>query len=106
MKKTLIVLSSLILVGVAAPAFAGARDPGINRRQHRQQVRIYQGICAGQLTRREAVRLERGEVRIARMERRGRADGRLTPRERTRLHRALNHQSRAIYRARHNNQQR
>src|SRR3712207_9493315 len=101
------VFALALLGGAAAVAEAkggrcGPRTPGINRRQHRQQDRIFQGVRSGELTRGEFWRLERSAREIRRDERRARADGVVTARERARLHRELNRESRMIYRAKHN----
>jgi hypothetical protein len=85
------------------PALAAGGN--INRRQARQQNRIYQGIASGSLTEREAARLERQEGRIDALEAKDRRNG-LSPRERTQLERDLNHESRQIYRQKHDKQNR
>ena len=103
-----LVTSFFILVltaGAAASAEAhgpGRRTPGVDRREHRQQRRIARGVRSGELTARETLRLERGQWDIRRDERRARADGRVTARERAALRRELNRESRRIYRAKHN----
>lgn len=96
------VLAMVLAVSIASVASANDQTPRVDRREARQQYRIGQGVGSGQLTRGEARRLERGERHIRRMERWAKADGRVTPRERMRLHRALNHESRRIYRLKHN----
>lgn len=92
----------------AAPALADSntRTPRIGERQAHQERRIQEGIRAGEITRREAARLEHGQARIRRMEDRARADGVVTPAERHRLGHALDVQSRHIHRQRHDGQQR
>lgn len=85
------------------PAFAAGR--GINHRQARQQARIYRGIASGSLTAREAARLERREGRIDVLEARDRRNG-VSRRERRQLERALDHESRQIYRQKHDKQHR
>ena len=103
MKRTV----TSLLVGVAlcaVPAVAGAQT--INGIEHREQLRIRQGIRSGELTRAEARRLEAEQARIRVDERFARADGRLTPKERERLHKELRHASRDIYRQKHDNQDR
>ena len=80
---------------------------GINRREYREQQRINQGIRSGELTRREARRLESGLARIRTDERFARMSGRgISPRERARLEREMNRESRAIYRQKHDGQDR
>jgi hypothetical protein len=91
-----------ILMG-SLPAMAGSTwDPRINAREQRQQARIQQGIQSGQLTPREAYRLERQQSRIAATENRMKADGVLTRGERAKLTRMQNRASNDIYRLKHN----
>jgi hypothetical protein len=98
------VFALLLIAGVAVSA--DAQTPGIDHREHRQQRRIRQGVRSGELTRRESRHLERGERRIWRNERRARANGNVSWRERSRLHREQNRESRRIYRAKHNRRDR
>lgn len=93
------VLVSAILAGSAS---AHPQSPRVDRREARQHARIVAGVRHGQLTRAEARRLRRGQMRIHRMEARAKADGRLTPRERARLAHAQNRESRRIWRLEHN----
>ncbi|HZZ84121.1 MAG TPA: hypothetical protein VFE30_06260 [Anaeromyxobacteraceae bacterium] len=92
--------AAALILGLAAPAFAGEVDA----RQARQQERIAEGVESGQLTPRETARLERKEARIRREVRRDRArnGGKLTPAERAKVNREENRTSRQIYRAKHN----
>ncbi len=62
----------------------GTNDPGVQQRMQNQQQRIDQGISSGQLTPREAGRLEAQEARIKQDELRMKSDGNLTPAERQR----------------------
>ena len=77
----------------------------VDRRQDRQWDRIQSGIDSGELTRREAKRLMRGQRRIERMENRFERDGYISPREQRKLERALNRNSKRIKRAKHNDRQ-
>lgn len=97
-------IAAMFVLGASVVTMAGHR--GINPRQRRDQQRINQGIRSGELTRREAVRLEAGLARIRIQERFARRDGEITRRERARLDRALNLESRAIYRQKHGRQDR
>ncbi len=72
------------------------------QRNVNQQQRIESGIKSGQLTNREAGRLERGEAGINRMEARAGADGHVGTAEQGRIQRAENRESRAIHREKHN----
>ena len=78
---------------------------GIEARQRHQMARIEQGERSGALTYREAERLERQEARIERQEDRFRTSGgQFTPRERAKIQRELNRESRQIYRQKHDGQ--
>ncbi len=88
---------------MSAAAFAGTSDPVVQQREANQQQRIEQGVRSGQLTPREAGRLEAQQARIQQSEARMKADGNLTPRERAKLTREQNRASRNIYRKKHNN---
>lgn len=100
--KKIVVASSLMLL--TATVFAQSATPGIDQRQARQEQRIEQGVQSGQLTQREAARLEKGQDRVERMEDRAKADGTVTQRERERLQQAENVQSRQIKREKHDRQ--
>lgn len=97
-------IAGVFILGASVVSMAGPR--GINRRQYQEQRRIGQGIRSGELTRREAARLEAGLARIRIHERFARRDGEITPRERARLNHELNRESRAIYRQKHDGQDR
>lgn len=105
MRKTVSLFVAVVFVlGASAVSMAGQH--GIDARQHREQQRINQGIRSGELTRREARRLETGLARIRIDERFARSDGYISPRERARLNRELNRESRGIYRQKHDGQDR
>jgi hypothetical protein len=93
--------------GVAAERKpARVKTPAINQRQQNQQSRIRQGIKSGELTRREAVRLEQQEARIRVNERFAKADGKVTAAERARLEKELNKVSQNIHEQKHDGQDR
>ena len=103
MKKLLPVLLVAAFAAVTFTASAAdAHTPRVDRRESNQSQRIRQGVRSGQLTRGETRRLVRGQRHVHRMERRAKADGRLTSRERARLHCAQGVQSRHIARFKHN----
>ncbi|MDH4174845.1 MAG: hypothetical protein OEV97_13990, partial [Betaproteobacteria bacterium] len=58
----------------------------------------------GTLNEREAARLERGQERVQKMEDKASADGKLSAKERVRIERAQDKQSRRIYREKHDRQ--
>jgi len=99
-------VTTMILMIAAMAAFASVASacstPRVDRREARQHVRIAQGVRSGELTRVEARRLRAGQRHVHRMERRAKADGMVTRRERWRIEHAQDRQSRAIYRLKHN----
>jgi hypothetical protein len=105
----LIAAAILTLAGAAATAQTaapGANTPRIDQRQANQEKRIDQGIASGELTRREARRLERQQTAINQAEDKAKADGSVTAPERRRLAKAQNHASRSIARQKHDRQDR
>ncbi|MGI8653653.1 MAG: hypothetical protein ACR2LC_00380 [Pyrinomonadaceae bacterium] len=116
-QKCTILLGSLALVAATIfPATAitaraqtttGTHPSGINARERRQQHSIRQGIRSGELTRREAGRLEAGQARINVDEAYARrSSGKLTTAERRRLQAELNRSNHAIYKQKHDEQER
>lgn len=87
----------------AGAAFAQSID-SIDQRDLNQQRRIEQGVESGQLTGREASRLQGEEARVQRLESRAESDGVVTPRERARIEQAQNRVGRDIYRESHDAQ--
>ena len=76
------------------------------QRNINQQNRIEQGVQSGQLTNKEASRLERGQARIDRAEARAGADGHISAGEQARIQHRENVQSRHVFRGKHNNRAR
>ncbi|MEO1159064.1 MAG: hypothetical protein AAFW74_01250 [Pseudomonadota bacterium] len=101
-KSLLIVAASALTISFSAGAASAQSTPGADWRQHNQSQRIFDGVQNGSLTFRETGQLIRGQARIHNQERRFRSDGVVTRRERVRMHRTLNRQSRRIYRRKHN----
>jgi hypothetical protein len=96
------VIAGSLLLG-SLPALAQSTyDPRIDAREQNQQQRIRQGVQSGQLTPREANRLEAQQGRIQAREDRMKADGNLTRAERAKLTRMENRASNNIYRKKHN----
>jgi len=93
-------LAGLALVVASGPALAGA--PYVDKREHRQAHRIYDGVKSGELTYGETARLIRGQRRVRRLERQFKSDGVVTPAERAILHHRLNVQNVRIYKNKHN----
>ena len=109
MKKSLgIFFASLVIIGgMSIASSAQTRKPlhNINKRQQNQERRVYNGVRNGSLTPKEAARIERGEERIDRQEAHYRASGNgFNRRERVKLERSLNRESRLIHRQKHDKQ--
>lgn len=94
-----LILPFAVLLGLCVASPAGAAN--LAKRQVRQQARIHQGVAQGDLTRGEAVRLQKHQNRIHRSIRQDRLDGGgLTPLERKKANVRLDRQSGRIARAR------
>lgn len=74
------------------------------RRDARQQARIAQGEKSGQLTPREATRMERQQARTDKAEAKAAADGKVTKQEARHINRMQNRDSRHIRRQKHDGQ--
>lgn len=100
MKKGLTAISIVAasLVGVASAQTTGSEV----QRNVNQQERIEQGLQSGQLSTKEASKLEKGEARVEKMEANANKDGTLTDAEKARIQKAQNAESRAIGSAKHN----
>ncbi len=83
----------------------GTDTPVIDQRQANQEKRIDQGIASGQLTEREANRLNKQQEHINKMEDHAKSDGVVTKKERARIHAAQDRASRNIARQKHDRQQ-
>ena len=88
---------------LAVPAVA-QNTADVVQRDVNQQKRIEQGLQSGQLTTKEAAKLEKGEARIEKMEQRADADGKMTDAEKRRIEQAENKESQQIYQDKHNTQ--
>ena len=93
---------------VALPAAALAQSSGtsstlrIDQRQETQQQLIEHGAQSGQLTPKEAARLQKGQAKVKKMEDKAMQDGTLTDKERRRIQRAQDKEDRKIYREKSN----
>lgn len=103
MKRTSTLLVA-VLAAFALPVLAQTSTPNIDQRQANQQKRIDQGVKSGELTGKEAARLEKGQERVQKMEDKAKADGKVTPKERARIEKAQNVESRKIAREKHDRQ--
>ena len=92
---TVMMIALFISVDMAQAGRAG-------NRQIKQQKRIHQGVKSGELTRKEAIRLEREQRHIKKTKQEALKDDKVTSKERLRLERQQNRANRHIYRLKHN----
>mgnify|MGYP000855960528 CR=1 FL=1 len=100
--RSLTIGLSLALVVTSLQAEAGREQ----RRNRNQQHRIREGVASGELTNKEARKLERGERRIHKAERRARQDGVVTAGERAKIEHMQDNESKKIYQEKHDDQKR
>lgn len=102
--KTTLAVAIIAAFAGSAAAQTAPQMPRVDQREANQQQRIEQGKASGQLTGREAARLEKGQARIEAKEAAAKADGVVTAKERAQLKRAQNRESKKIYRQKHDKQ--
>lgn len=103
--KSVKILTATVFAALALPVFAQTTStPRIDQRQANQERRIEAGEKSGQLNQKEAARLEKGQVRVQKMEDKAVADGKVTARERRKIERAQDKQSRHIAHEKHDKQ--
>jgi hypothetical protein len=91
---------------LAAVSFAAAEDRPAQR-QKNQQHRIHQGVRSGELTGKEAAKLEAKEAKLHKEIRRDRQDGPgLTDKERVKIEKKQDKLSREIAKEKHDRQDR
>lgn len=97
-------MKKLVIVALGLAAIGGIANAQIHQRERVQQNRIEQGERSGQLSPREARRLQMLQARIHRAEARmrWRNGGRLNPAQRARLQNRLDRTNANIYRKKHN----
>jgi septal ring factor EnvC (AmiA/AmiB activator) len=103
MKSRITMLAGAFVLALSTTTLSA---PSIHERMDHMEVRIERGIKAGDLTRREAEGLRTELREIKRREQRMRDDGRLTERERTKLHADLDRLDRNITREKRDDQRR
>jgi hypothetical protein len=92
---------------IVSAGLLAAQAPNIKARQNAQDARIKAGEKDGSLTKKEAARLEARDAALDAKIRKDRKDGGgLTPKERAKIQKLQNKQSRKIYKQRHDQQTR
>ncbi|RZA13078.1 MAG: hypothetical protein EOP93_20890 [Lysobacteraceae bacterium] len=105
--KNFRLLSSLVLATTTTLMAGGAlaqSTPKLDEREAQQQQRIDKGEASGQLTSKEAARLEVRDARLDAHEAAAKSDGKVTRMERARLQREAQRNSRAIRNQKHDRQ--
>ncbi len=99
-----IAAAAVVSLGLFAPVGLAQR---VKARQKAQDERIEEGKKSGALTKKEAARLEAKDAALDAKIRRDRKDGKgLTPKERARIEKLQDKQSKAIYKQKHDKQER
>ena len=98
--KIMIILPAALFFALAANSQTAT--PEVTKRQVNQQERIHEGKKSGELTKKEAAKLEVREAKIQHDKKVAKSDGVVTPAEKAKLNREENRTSRAIYRKKHN----
>ena len=106
MNKFTTLATGITLAVASIGAFAQVTMPmsRVDQREANQQARIDAGVASGQLSRREARRLEREQAQIRAAEWQAKSDGVVTPRERRQLERMQEQASANIRAARHDDE--
>ena len=103
-------LAAALAAAFAAPVFAQAvapttaSTPSDVQRNVNQQRRIEAGLKSGQLSTREAGKLERGAAKVEKIEANAGKNGTISAREQARINAAQNRESQAIYSQKHDAQ--
>ncbi len=96
-------IGTLILILSVGYRAEARRD---NKREVRQQARIHEGVQSGEITRREAHHLRKGQRKIDHMQRKALRDGEVTTDEKAKIEAAQDRQSQQIYDQKHDDQTR
>ena len=99
-----ILVAAEVAYGQSQTPTPGTNDPGIQQRMQNQERRIDRGVKNGELTPKEAGKLEAEQARIQQTEQRMKSDGRLTSKERQKLHTMQDRSSGHIDRQKHDRQ--
>ena len=102
MKTANFVCTGLFLLATAPAFAAGPATSEVVQRDVNQQQRIEQGLQSGQLSTKEAGKLETQEKRIDRVEAHDLKDGKLSPGETAQINRLENRSSAQIHQDKHN----
>jgi hypothetical protein len=104
MTNTKVALALSVATLLCGSAFADTAAEKDQQRDVNQQQRVEQGLQSGELSTKEAGRLEREQQHVDRMEARDLKDGHMSAAEQLRLDKAQNATSADIYRQKHDAQ--
>jgi preprotein translocase subunit SecG len=82
MKRLVSILVLVMFVFALGLSALAQKTPSVDNRERRQQKRIHRGVKSGSLTKREAARLEKQQIKTHKMEAKAKSDGKVTVRER------------------------
>lgn len=102
MKVSAVIAIAAIVCASIGSVYAQEKTPVVDQREKNQQTRIHQGIKSGELSKREATRLETQQEKIKADEAKAKSDGVVTARERHKLKKKQNRASRTILHKKHN----
>jgi hypothetical protein len=92
----------IYLITIFTAATVVFSQNGIKKRQNNQMNRIGQGVKTGELNKKEAIRSIKGQKKIKKLKKNARKDGVVTKKEKKRIHKAQNNESKKIYKRKHN----
>jgi hypothetical protein len=104
MKPIQIVVAAVAAIFVTSALAQTSSTPRTDTRQATQKARIKTGEASGQLTDKEARKLERGQKKVQRQENRAARDGKITAKERAKLEKSQDKQSAQITREKNDKQ--
>jgi uncharacterized membrane protein YebE (DUF533 family) len=105
MKGSVYKIVALGLLALNGVAFAQSNEtPVLDKREKRQEARIEQGKESGQLNDKEAARLENREAKLKADEAAAKSDGKVTAKERKKLNKEANRDSKRIAKQKHDRQ--
>ena len=105
MKNVKFVTATALIAMFSLPVLAQTTStPRVDQRQANQQKRIDAGAKSGQLTPKEAARLQKGQARVQKAENKAMADGKVTAKERARIEKMQDRESKRVARERHDKQ--
>lgn len=100
MKKEILTFLSAFILGLGA--VIAQETPRADNRQENQKARIVDGVKSGELTAAETANVAKDQREIRRMERRAKADGKVTAKEKLRIEKKQDRASRKLARKKNN----